>query len=205
MLLLAVGLLLFLGVHSARLIAPEWRERMIARIGEGGWKGLYALLSLGGLVLVGRGWKAAEPLPLYEPLGFAPALLLIAMPVLLVLVVAGNLPAGRIRRAARHPMLLATVGWGALHVLANGDARAVFLFGGFALWAALDMASLLRRERTSAIATGAGPHGAVASPQAPSATLPWWPDAAAVLAGLALYAWLVTRGHISLFGVSPLG
>ena len=212
MLLLAAGLLLFLGVHSARIVAPDWRERMIGRIGEGGWKGIYALLSLGGLVLVGRGWKAAEPLPLYEPLGFAPALLLIAMPILLVLAVAGNLPAGRIRRAAGHPMLLATVGWGALHVLANGDARAVLLFGGFALWAALDMASLLRRERVASgvgsadgtpVATGAGPHGAAAPSSV--ATLPWWPDIVAVLTGLVLYAWLVRGGHVSLFGVSPLG
>ena len=214
MLVLALGLAIFLGVHSVRILAPRWRERAIARFGEGAWKGVYALLSLLGLVLVGRGWSAAEPIPLYEPPGFAPALLLVLMPVLLVLVVAGNLPAGRIRRLARHPMLIATVGWGALHALANGDARAVLLFGGFAAWAAIDIASLLRREgmepasagiETASAAVGAGPHGAVSANGAGAAALPVWPDAVALLGGIGLYAWLVAGGHVSLFGVSPLG
>ena len=235
MTLLVLGLVLFLGVHSARILVPGLRERAIARFGEGAWKGAYALLSLGGLVLVGRGWSAAEPLTLYEPPGFAPALLLALMPVLLVLVVAGNLPAGRIRRLARHPMLIATAGWGALHLLANGEARAVALFGGFALWAAIDIASLLGRERAAegphgtggadgSAAIGAGPHGGAAgsvgasprsagasprsvgaSPRANAAALPLWPDIVSVGAGLGLYAWLVAGGHVSLFGVSPLG
>ena len=207
MILLVLGLLLFLGVHSARFLAPGLREAAIGRMGEGAWKGLYALLSLGGLVLVGRGWEAAgetgTPL-LYAPVPWGPALSLAVMPLLFVLVVAGNLPAGRIRQAARHPMLVATVGWGLLHLLNNGGAAAVALFAGFALWAAADIASLLGRERAARLRhAGAGPHGAAAPP--PDAPVPWWPDAAAVVAGLALYAWFVTHGHEWLFGVSPLG
>ena len=204
---LVLGLALFVGVHSTRIVAPGAREALMARFGEGAWKGLYALVSLAGLVLVGRGWEAArEPgggglAMLYAPVPGGVALALLLMPFLFILLVAGNLPAGRIRRAARHPMLVATVGWGVLHLLNNGTSAAVILFAAFAAWAALDIWSLARRERVAA--QGAGPHGASAPP--PDAPLPGWPDAVAVVAGLALYAWFVADGHERLFGVSPLG
>ena len=209
MILLALGLVLFLGIHSTRILAPGLRAVAIGRIGEGPWKGLYALASLGGLMLVGRGWSAAHEsgaayAQLYAPVPGGRALALILMAPLLVLLVAGNLPAGRIRRAARHPMLVATVGWGVVHLLANGTAAAVLLFAAFALWAAADVASLLGRERAVALAhAGAGPHGAAAPAKGPR--LPWWPDVAALALGLALYVWLVAVGHEWLFGVSPLG
>ena len=201
MILLAVGLALFIGVHSVRIVAPGAREAAIERFGEGAWKGLYAVLSLIGLVLVGRGWGAAESELLYAPLPGARTLTLILMLPLLVALIAGNLPAGRIRRALGHPMMIAALGWSALHVAVNGDSRAVLLFGAFAVWSAVELASLYARDRA---AKGAlGPHGA--APPAASEALPWWPDAAAVGVGLAAYAWLVMGGHEWLFGVGPLG
>ena len=51
MLLLILGLILFLGVHSTRLFAPEWRAKQIAAKGLMAWKGIYALASIVGLVL----------------------------------------------------------------------------------------------------------------------------------------------------------
>ena len=39
MTLLLLGLILFLGVHSTRIFADSWRTAMLARLGEGGWKG----------------------------------------------------------------------------------------------------------------------------------------------------------------------
>jgi uncharacterized membrane protein len=56
MTLLILGLVLFLGVHSVRIVADDWRNRTRARLGEGAWKGLYTLLSLAGLaaIVVGR-------------------------------------------------------------------------------------------------------------------------------------------------------
>ena len=49
---LILGLVLFLGVHSVRIVADGWRTRMRDRLGEGAWKGLYSLLSLAGLALI---------------------------------------------------------------------------------------------------------------------------------------------------------
>jgi uncharacterized membrane protein len=40
MLLLILGLIVFLGVHSTRLFAPEWRARQITGKGLMAWKGM---------------------------------------------------------------------------------------------------------------------------------------------------------------------
>ena len=196
---LVLGLALFIGMHSVRIVAPGLRDAAIARLGEGPWKGAYAVVSLVGLVLVGRGWGEASRELLYAPLPGARTVLLVAMLPLLVLLIAGNLPAGRIRRWARHPMMIAALGWSALHLAVNGHAAGIVLFGGLAAWSAVEVASLFSRERAAAL----GPHGA--APPAPAKPLPWWPDIVAVAAGLGAYAWLVGGGHVSLFGVSPIG
>ena len=52
MTLLILGLLVFLGVHSLRIFADGWRSRQLARLGEMRWKGLYALVSLLGFVML---------------------------------------------------------------------------------------------------------------------------------------------------------
>ena len=203
--LLALGLALFLGMHSVRIVAPGFRAAAMERFGEGAWKGVYAVVSLIGLMLVGRGWGEASRTPIYAPPDWSAALSLVLMVPAFVLVVAGNLPAGRIRKWTRHPMLVGTVIWAAVHVLNNGNGAAVLLFGAIGVWAAVDIASLASREREAALVhAGAGPHGA-AAPSARAEALPWWPDAAAAIMGLALYAWFVMHGHAWLFGVSPLG
>lgn len=58
--MLVLGLLIFLGLHSARIVADDWRTRAIGRLGERRWKGLYSLLSLLGLVLIVWGWRRAS-------------------------------------------------------------------------------------------------------------------------------------------------
>ena len=45
MTILILGLSIFLGVHSARIVADGWRSSQIARYGENRWKGIYSLLS----------------------------------------------------------------------------------------------------------------------------------------------------------------
>jgi uncharacterized membrane protein len=49
---LIAGLVLFLGVHSVRVFANDWRTRTLARVGEKPFKGVYALLSIAGFVLL---------------------------------------------------------------------------------------------------------------------------------------------------------
>jgi uncharacterized membrane protein len=189
MLLLIVGLVLFLGVHSVAIVAPDLRARAIHRLGEGAWKGLYALVSLIGFVSICYGFGLARQtgLVLYSPPAWARHAALIVMLPVFPLLVATYLP-GRIKSAAKHPMLAAVKFWAFAHLLANGSLADVLLFGGFLGWAVMDRISLKRR------------------PAQPLQTAPpgRWNDVIAVVLGLAIYALLIGWAHVKLFGVSPL-
>lgn len=59
MAILILGLVLFLGVHSTRIVADGWRGAMVARLGLNPWKGIYSVLSLAGFLLIVRGYGPA--------------------------------------------------------------------------------------------------------------------------------------------------
>jgi uncharacterized membrane protein len=188
--LLILGLVLFLGVHSVAIVAPALRARAIQSMGAGAWKGVYALVSLAGFVLLCYGFGLARQAPviLYSPPTWLRHLALLLMLPVFPLLIAAYLP-GRIKTAAKHPMLAAVKIWAFAHLLANGSLADVVLFGGFLAWAVLDRISLKRRSVPQALRTA--PPGA-------------WNDAIAVVLGLAIYALLIGWAHLRLFGVSPL-
>jgi uncharacterized membrane protein len=66
---LILGLVLFLGVHSVRIVANDWRTQVLAQRGEGAWKGLYSVVSAVGLGLVvwGYGLARQQPVVLWLP------------------------------------------------------------------------------------------------------------------------------------------
>jgi uncharacterized membrane protein len=187
---LIVGLAIFLGVHSIAIVAPGFRDRARNRLGEGGWKGLYSVASLGGFILICYGFSLARraPVVLYTPPHWlrhvAVALMLPVFPLLF----ATNLP-GRIRTATQHPMLAGVKFWGIAHLLANGMLADVLLFGGFLAWAVVDRISWKRRPPQILRSAAARP----------------WNDAAAIVVGLAVYVLFITWAHRRLFGVAPLG
>jgi uncharacterized membrane protein len=57
MLLLIVGVILFLGIHSTRIFAEDFRNQGIARLGLTPWKLIYSLLSAAGLILIIYGYS----------------------------------------------------------------------------------------------------------------------------------------------------
>ncbi len=189
MTLLVLGLIIFIGVHSVSIVAPAWRNAMQARLGEGPWKGLYSVASVAGFVLivVGYGIARQQPVVLYAPPPWLRHLALLLLVPVFPLLLAAYLP-GRIKSAAKHPMLFAVKLWALAHLLANGNAADVLLFGGFLAWAVADRVSLKHRPQRAL--PGAGPSSLN--------------DAIAVLGGLALYALFVFRAHVWLIGVSPL-
>ncbi|MDX1608934.1 MAG: NnrU family protein [Halofilum sp. (in: g-proteobacteria)] len=184
---LVVGLLLFLGVHSTSIIAPRWRDRMVARLGEGAWKGLYGAASLVGLVLViwGYGLARQEPVLLYVPPAGVRHLGLLLLLFVFPLLLATYLP-GKIRQRLKHPMLVAVKLWAVAHLLMNGMLADVVLFGAFLGWAVIDRVSLKHRPQREMLA---------------SAPPSRYNDAIAVVAGLALYAAFVFGLHRWLIGV----
>jgi uncharacterized membrane protein len=190
MALLIAGLVVFLGVHSIAIFAPDLRARARTRFGESGWKGIYALLSLAGFVLIIDGFGAARqsPVVLYTPPHWMRHVTFLFMLPVFPLLLAAYLP-GRIKAATKHPMLAAVKFWAFAHLLANGLLADVLLFGGFLAWAVMDRISLKRRP-----------------PQAIHTAPPGrFNDVIAVVIGLALYALFIGWAHVRLFGVSPLG
>jgi uncharacterized membrane protein len=191
---LVVGLVLFLGVHSVSIVSPQGRDAMVRRIGEGGFKGLYSLVSFVGLALIVWGYGLARQAPVVvytPPPGMRHAALLLMLPVF-VLLLAAYLP-GRIQRAAKHPMLLSVKLWATAHLLANGTLADLLLFGGFLAWAVVDRISVKRRAAAGlAHAAPALPGGAAN-------------DAIALVLGLGIYAVFLFWAHAWLFGVRPLG
>ena len=192
MIALLLGLVLFLGVHSVSIAAPGWRAAQIARHGERAWKGAYSVAAGVGLALliVGYGMARREPIVLYTPpVALRHVALLLMLPVF-PLFFAAYLP-GRLRSAAKHPMLLAVKLWATAHLLANGNLADVLLFGAFLAWAVADRISVKRRSAAEAHAVPAASPGALN-------------DVIAVVGGLAVYAGIVFWAHLRLFGVSPL-
>jgi uncharacterized membrane protein len=193
MLVLILGLVIFLGVHSVSIVAPGWRTATVARLGERPWKGLYSLASAAGLALivVGYGLARRDPVVLYAPPAALRHLALVVMLPVFPLLFAAYLP-GRIRAAAKHPFLLAVKLWALAHLLANGMLADVLLFGGFLAWAVADRISVKRRPAAQTHEVPAAPPGAAN-------------DAIALIGGLVVYAVFVLRAHRWLIGVSPLG
>ncbi len=189
MTLLIVGLALFLGIHSVSIVAPAWRDAQLAQRGEAAWKGLYSVVSGIGLVLLIYGYGVARQAPtvLFTPPPELRHLALVLLLPVFVLLLAVYLP-GRIKTAAKHPMLLATKLWALAHLLVNGSLADVLLFGGFLAWAVADRISLKRRPARAVPALPARPAN----------------DVIAVVGGLVLYAVILLWAHAWAFGVAPI-
>ena len=189
---LILGLLLFLGVHSVRIVADGWRSRTIARVGEGPWKGIYTVLSLAALALIvwGFGLARATPTVLWAPPVWTRHLAALLMLVSLVLLAAAYVPGNQIKAKLHHPMVLGVKVWAFAHLLANNTLADLLLFGGFGAWAVLNFRAARQRDRATGAVYAAGTPGATG---------------VAVAAGVAAWAVLAFWAHGWLFGVRPFG
>ena len=149
MTLLLLGLVLFLGIHSVRIVADDRRTRFIAARGPMTWKGLYSVIAIAGFVLicVGFGQARQQPVLLWSPPRWthdlAAALTLLAF----ILVTAAYVPGNGIKVRVQEPMILGVKCWAAAHLLANGTLADVVLFGSFLAWSVLDFRAARQRRR----------------------------------------------------------
>ena len=185
MYLLILGLILFHGLHSIRMLAPEWRQARIDAMGEGPWKGIYSLATLLALVVIVFGYRSADPASLWAPPVWGRHLAILLILIAFVLM-PFNLRSSRLAPITHHPFLLAMILWSGGHLLANGEARAVLLFGSFFVWAIWNLTQVRKR----------------ADPLPPRA--PLWQDALAMMIGVAIWLLFLLIAHQWLFGVSPL-
>ncbi|MGD8174843.1 NnrU family protein [Marinimicrobium sp. ARAG 43.8] len=190
--LLILGLVIFLGTHSINLVAPDWRQAAIERLGKNTWKIAFSLLSLIGLLLIIHGYGQARTEPLWlwhSPVWTRHLAALLTLPAM-ILLVATYVPGNRIRAKLGHPMLLGVKLWAFAHLIANGSLADVLLFGGFLLWSIAGFAILRRRDRLAGASRAPGATGR---------------DIITVIIGLVLWAAIAFYLHRALIGVAPLG
>jgi uncharacterized membrane protein len=192
MTLLILGLVIFLGLHSTRIVAEPWRAGMLKRLGDNGWKGVYSLLSLIGLALIVWGYGAARQQPVVlwaAPTWTRHLAALLTVPAF-VLLVAAYVPGNGVKAAVKHPMVLGVKLWALAHLLANNTLADVLLFGGFLLWAVLCFRAARQRDRAGQLVDASGRLG---------------PTLVTVLVGLLAWAVFAFWAHRAWIGVRPFG
>jgi uncharacterized membrane protein len=141
-----LGLVVFLGAHVFISMRGH-RAALIAKLGEGPYKGVFSLVSIIGLVLIGYGfarYRAEGLIPLWYPPAWTRHIVEAAMWPASILLVAAYIP-GDIKRVVKHPLLVAVKLWAAAHLCANGDLGGIILFGAVLAWAVYDRITLKRR------------------------------------------------------------
>ncbi len=192
MTVLILGLIVFLGAHSIRIVADDWRAAQVKRLGENAWKGLFSVVSLAGfgLIIWGFGLARQQALVLWvAPAAMRHIAALLTL-IAFVLLAAAYVPRNAIKSRLHHPMVLGVKTWAFAHLLANGTLADVLLFGAFLGWAVACFIAAKKRDRAAGTQYPAGSTGATAATVAVGA-LAW-----------ALFAfWL----HGVLIGVRPFG
>ena len=144
--LLILGLAIWVIAHFFPVLMPVQREAIRSKLGAGLYKGLFALVIIGSIVLIVQGWKGTIPTQIYVTgMGFRHAAMsLVALAF--ILFVAAKVKSTRIKRFIRHPQLTGLVIWAAAHLLANGDSRSLILFTTLGIWAILSIILINRRD-----------------------------------------------------------
>jgi uncharacterized membrane protein len=223
---LTLAALLWVGVHVG-IAGTRLRGAIVARIGEGRFRGAFVVLSFAAIGFLAMSFNAAPTTPLWSAPPSLRWLLALAMLPAFVLFVASlaapnptavggeraaaasGEPRG-IQRITRHPMLWSFAIWAAVHVLGNGNVASLLFFGAFLVTALVGMpsidAKLSGRDPAAwarlAAATSILPFGAIAAGRNHFAPreIGWVPPVVALALWLVLLAWL----HRAVFGVAPL-
>jgi len=182
---LVAGVLLWALTHLVPALLPGLRTRLVSRLGENAYKGIFALLTVLAIYLIISGWKMTVPEFVYLPPVWGRHVTVLLVLIAFILFFAPY-PPNNIRRLLRHPQLTGVAVWGVGHLFANGEGRSIVLFAGMAAWAVIEMVLINRRE------------GAWSRPDA----VPLKNDMFLVVGAAAVYAG-VAAAHQWLFGFSP--
>jgi uncharacterized membrane protein len=156
---LVIGLVLFIGAHVFVTFRAQ-RDAVVARIGEWPYKGVMALVSLIGIILIGYGfggYRATSWIDVWYPPRWTFYITQILMWPASICVVAAY-SRGNIWRKLKHPMLVGVKTWAVAHLISNGDLGSIVLFGSFLAWAVYDRITLKRRTDPGAPPIPVGGH-----------------------------------------------
>jgi len=229
MLILILAAAVFLGLHLL-VSGTRLRDALTGRIGAAPYMGLFSLASIAGLVWLGFAFAAARSAPSNDVLwDLTPATrwIQLALQLLATLFVVVGLTTRNptsvrqegslqrvdvvkgVLRITRHPFLWGVAIWALGHLLVNGDAASIVLFGAMLVLALFGTVSIDAKRRRAlgktwdafAAQTSNLPFAAVAAgrQRLSLSEIGWWRIALAVAVWAAL-AW----GHPYLFGARAL-
>jgi uncharacterized membrane protein len=147
MLVLVLGIIVFLGVHTLTTLRGT-RAGLVERFGLQPYKAAHSLVALVGLALIVWGfsrYRAEGLIVVWTPPVWARHVTITLMWFAFVSLACMNPAPGRIRGWLRHPMLVGVKIWALAHLIANGDAGGMLLFGAFLAWAVYDRIAVKRR------------------------------------------------------------
>lgn len=189
MTLLIVAIAVFLGIHLVPTMT-ELRDRLIGRLGQTGYRALFALLSTGSLILLIHAFAKAPVVTVWSPPGWARWVAIVLMLPAFIFLVAAYVP-GKIKAKLKHPFLVAIKTWAFAHLIANGDLASMILFASFLAYAVYDRISLKAGRKPTSLIGAQGPPRPIN-------------DVVAVVLGTVLYIVTLLWLHQLLIGVSPI-
>ena len=214
----------FIAIHLG-VSGTILRDRLTAAIGERGYMVGFSLASTAAIVWLVNAYAAAEYIPTWGQLEWwKPFQLVLMLPAFLLVVIGlttpnptavaqgalADQPPQGIVRITRHPFLVGTFIWAAVHLVGNGDAASLLFFAALAIVAAAGTVSIdakrrraLGPQRWDAFArqTSIIPFAALAQHRTTFSLrqLGWWRP----LAGTVAFA-LMLGAHSHLVGINPL-
>ncbi len=208
-----------LGVSGTRL-----RDRIVAAAGLRAYMVIFSVASVATIIWLVSAYNAAPYMRIWGQLQWwKPFAIALMLPAFLLVVIGlttpnptavaqeglvDRAPAG-IVRITRHPFLIGTALWAAIHLIGNGDAASLLFFASLLIVSLAGTVSIdAKRARTLGMTAWRGfadrtsilPFAAIAAGRntLDLRELGWWRP----LAGVAAYA-LMLGGHAHLIGVSP--
>jgi uncharacterized membrane protein len=186
---LILGLIVFLGAHTF-ITFRDARAAAIARLGVG-YRVLFALVALSGLVLIIYGYgqyRAHDWIQVWSPPAFMRHITEGLMLFAVIFFTAAFIPS-RIKAKLKHPMLAGVKTWALAHLLSNGDLGSIVLFGAFLAWGVYARIAAKRRGDVGATIAPAG----------------WTNDVIVVALGVVIYLALGYAFHPMVIGVPVFG
>ncbi len=190
LLILILGLIVLLGAHVF-VTFREHRASLVARLGQGGYRALFSVVSLVGLALIVWGYgsySANELVQIWSPPAFMRHITVGLMLISVILFIAAFVPS-HIKAKVHHPMLAGIKTWALAHLLSNGDLGSMLLFGSFLAWGVYARIAAKRRGDLGATSAPAG----------------WTNDAIVVVIGIVVYLLLGYYFHPYAIGVPVFG
>jgi len=188
--ILILGLLVFLATHVF-VTFRDHRARLVERLGRNGYRGLFSLVAIVGLVLIVWGYgdyRAHGSIQIWSPPAFMRHATIGLMLFAVIFLTAAFIPS-HIKTALKHPMLASVKTWAFAHLLSNGDLGSILLFGTFLAWGVYARIAAKRR----------GDFGTAAAPAG------WGNDIVVVLLGVVIYLALGFAFHPIVIGVPVFG